>query len=93
MHECTKEEMEIIQEFQARMKSAKQDLRAGRALMKRLYKINETAGNFGDAVGINKVKAQVTVTLGALDVLDAAAGEVAVGCYSEPGPIVLGGGR
>ena len=85
--------MEIINEFQARMKSAKQDLREARALMKRLYKINETAGNFEDAVGINKVKAQVTVTLGALDVLDAVAGDTAVKCYTEGGAILLGGGR
>ena len=85
--------MEIIEQFQDKLKSAKRDLREARAMMKRLYKINENAGHFADAVGINKVKAQVTVTLGALDVLDATAGEVAVGCYSEPGPVVLGGGR
>ena len=93
MHDCTAAEKGHIAEIQKGIKDAKKLVRIARSHLKALYKENEAAGRFEDAAEINGTKAMATAALAALDALDADAGKVAVKCYTDPGPIILGGGR
>ena len=92
-HPCTPEEQSLISAFQDDVKAMKRAARSARANMKSLYKINEEAGRFDEAADINRVKAAATEVLAAADNLDAVGGKAAVACYTDPGPIILGGGR